>query len=223
MVHFVEKMFEVVVEPPQTPVAFFSADFTRDKLDEQVAMGRIGPGNLPVYVSNIVYGRMMAFTFTSTASMSDIKAALNAAYRGMGSFSANAQSSTRRRCPKRRSRSPRSAARRRRRSERSPRATGRTTSTSAAPLSSAYPISYTFRNLGDGSIAKVQEGTEYKIKECQPAGGGSFILDSFESPEHDVEPAQTRRRTENLADHAALARCRPRRRASSTATWRSRT
>ena len=181
IVHFVEKMFEVVVEPPQTPLAFFSADFTRDKLDEQVAMGRIGPGNLPVYVSNIVYGRMFAFTFTSTASMSDIKAALNAAYRGMGSFSANAQVEYKKTL---------SEAKISITSLGGPSEATVGTIASGnwqdyfdvpAPLSSAYPLSYTFRNLGDGSIAKVQEGAEYKIKECQPAGGGSFILDSFEA------------------------------------------
>jgi hypothetical protein len=180
MVYFVEKMFEVVVEPPPTPLAFFSADFTRDKLDEQVAMGRIGPGNLPVYVSNIVYGRMFAFTFTSTASLSDIKAALNAAYKGLGSFSANAQIEYKKTL---------SEAKISITSVGGPAAATVETIASGkwqdyfgvpAPLSTAYPLSYTFRNLGDGSIAKVQEGTEYKVKECQPAGGGSFILDSFE-------------------------------------------
>jgi len=182
MAYFVEKMFEAVVEPPQTPLAFFSADFTRDRLDEQVSMGRIGPGNLPVYVSNIVYGRMFAFTFTSTASLSDIKAALNAAYKGLGSFSANAQAEYKKTL---------SEAKISITSVGGPAAATVETIASGkwqdyfgvpAPLSTAYPLSSAFRNLGDGSIAKVQEGTEYKIKECQPAGGGSFILDSFEVP-----------------------------------------
>ena len=55
--------------------------------------------------------------------------------------------------------------------------------TENAPLTSAYPISYTFRNLRDGSIAKVSESTEYNIKECSLKGTAfsGFILDSFET------------------------------------------
>lgn len=180
MVHFVEKMFEVVVEPPQTPAAFFSSAFTQERLDEQIALGRIGPSNIPVYVSNVVYGRIMAFTFTSSAAASDVKAALSAAYNGFASVEGSVK-----------------AAYKKTLSE------GRISITSiggpaaatvamiasgewqdyfrqSADLSTAYPISYTFRNLGDGSIAKVTETTEYDIKECAPAGGTSFVLDSFE-------------------------------------------
>lgn len=183
MVHFVEKMFEVVVEPPQTPGGFFSGAFTQERLDEQIALGRIGPSNIPVYVSNVVYGRMMAFTFTSSASASDIKAALSAAYSGFGaSISGDVKAAYKKTI-----------------------ADGRISITSVggpaaatvamiasgewqdyfkqtADLSTAYPISYTFRNLGDGSIAKVTEGATYEIKECAPAGGTSFVLDSFEYP-----------------------------------------
>lgn len=184
MVYFVEKMYEVVVEPPQSPGAFFSADFTRDKLDEQIAMGRIGPDNPPVYVSNIVYGRVMTFTFTSTASTSEIKAALNAAYSGI--FKASVSLSAEH--------------------ERILR-DGKVVITSLggdsaatmemihsgdwkqyftqgpAPLTTAYPISYTLRNLGDGSIAQVSETTNYDIRQCTLLGAdfSGFVLDSFEA------------------------------------------
>ncbi|NBC86400.1 MAG: hypothetical protein GVY25_09435, partial [Bacteroidetes bacterium] len=45
-------------------------------------------------------------------------------------------------------------------------------------LSSAAPLSYTFRNLGDGSIASVTETTEYNIKTCaaRQATPGTFDL-----------------------------------------------
>lgn len=190
MVYFVEKMFEVVVEPPSTPGDFFNADFTQAKLDEQIAMGRIGPNNLPVYVSNVVYGRMMAFTFTSTASSSEIKAALNAAYKGIGTFSQEAQAAYKKTL---------SEARISITSLGGPSAATVDMIASGdwhdyfrpnqpAPLTSAYPISYTFRNLGDGSIAKVAEATEYNVKECTPAGGGGFVLDSFESADTLWQP-----------------------------------
>lgn len=184
MVYFYEKMFEVVVEPPQSPDAFFSAEFTAERLSEQVAMGRIGPNNPPVYLSNVVYGRMMAFAFTSTASTSEIKAAMNAAYKGIsGGFEANVTAEHRKVLSEGRI-SVTSLG-------------GEATATVAmiasgdwrdyftevAPLTSAYPISYTFRNLGDGSIAKVSESTEYTIKECQldSTAFSGFVLESFES------------------------------------------
>lgn len=183
MVYFVEKMFEVVVEPPQTPGAFFSADFTREKLDQQVAMGRIGPNNLPVYVSNIVYGRMMAFTFTSTASATDVAAALNAAYKGIADVNFDLDVKYKN-ILKEGKISITSIG-------------GPSTATVAmiasgnwrdyfkpdqpAPLTSAYPISYTLRNLGDGSIAKVRETADYEIRECTPMNTAGFMLDSFET------------------------------------------
>lgn len=180
MVHFIEKMFEVVVEPPQTPEAFFSEAFYQGPLDRQVELGRIGPDNLPLYVSNIVYGRMMAFTMTSTASVTDIKAALSAAYKGFVNIDATVKTAYEKTLAESRI-SVTSIG-------------GPATATAAmiasgnwqayfgkpADLSTASPISYTFRNLGDGTIAKVQETTDYEVKECSLAGGAGFVLDSFE-------------------------------------------
>lgn len=164
---FYQKMYEVVVEAPQSPGNFFSDDFTEARLQQQVNQGRIGPKNLPVYVSNIVYGRMMMFSLTSTASESDIRATMQAGYNSIGgsveaNMSAKQQSIL---------------------SESKIKITsigGDAEATLAmirsgdwsqyftegAPLSSASPMSYTFRNLGDGSIASVSETTEYNVQTC---------------------------------------------------------
>ncbi|MCW5636359.1 MAG: thiol-activated cytolysin family protein [Rubrivivax sp.] len=192
MVHFVEKMFEVVVEPPQSPGAFFAADFTRDKLDEQIAMGRIGPDNPPVYVANVVYGRLMTFAFTSSASTSEIKAALNAAYSGIFKASVSLSAEHERVLRE-----------------------GKVVITSLGgdaaatlamiqsgdwkqyfsrgptALTTAYPLSYTLRNLGDGSIAQVSETTSYDVRQCtlKDAYFSGFVLDSFETPFTQDTPA----------------------------------
>ncbi|MEL6853194.1 MAG: thiol-activated cytolysin family protein [Bacteroidota bacterium] len=164
---FYQKMYEVVVEPPQTPGAFFSEAFTQEKLQEQVDLGKMGPDNLPVYVSNVVYGRMMMFSMTSTASEDDIRATLQAAYNGIG---ANVQGNLSAKQKTILSKAKISIA-----------SLGGDANasismiksgnwkdyfTESAALTSAAPLSYTFRNLGDGSIAKVTETTEYNIKEC---------------------------------------------------------
>ncbi|MEL6651831.1 MAG: thiol-activated cytolysin family protein [Bacteroidota bacterium] len=177
-VQFYQKMFEVVVEPPQTPSAFFSDDFTQAKLQEQIDLGRMGPDNLPVYVSNVVYGRMMMFSLTSTASETEIRAMLNLAYNGIaGNVKADM-----------------SAKQKTMLEESSIAITSlggdaeatiamirsgnwKDYFTSTAPLSSASPLSYTFRNLGDGSIAKIVETDEFSISECTEKVGVPGVFD----------------------------------------------
>ncbi|NBC17384.1 MAG: hypothetical protein GVY18_08745 [Bacteroidetes bacterium] len=176
---FYEKMYEVVVEPPQSPGDFFSTDFTQAKLQQQVDQGRIGPNNLPVYVSNIVYGRMMMFSMTSTASEEDIRATMQAGYESIGGGVEAKLDAKQRRILR----------------ESKIRVTsigGDAEATLAvirsgdwsryftenAELSSAAPLSYTFRNLGDGSIASVTEATEYNVRTCtaRQATPGTFDL-----------------------------------------------
>jgi hypothetical protein len=67
--YFVQRMFSVSMVLPQTPGEVFSDAFTSQKLQEQIDHGRIGDDNLPVYVSSVAYGRILMFSFTSTASL----------------------------------------------------------------------------------------------------------------------------------------------------------
>ena len=174
---FYQKMFEVVVAPPQTPGAFFSADFTQQRLDEQVALGKMGPDNLPVYVSTVVYGRMMMVSITASATAQEISGALEASYNavvGGGSVSLSARQRTL-------LEQSRIAVTSLGGDAEATLAMIRSGDWSAyfsqnAPLSSAEPLSYTFRNLSDGSIASVTEATEYNLKTCEerPASPGSF-------------------------------------------------
>ncbi|MEM6930430.1 MAG: thiol-activated cytolysin family protein [Myxococcota bacterium] len=165
--HFFQKMFEVVVEPPSTPGGFFAETFTADKLAEQEALGRIGHDNLPIYVSNIVYGRMLTYSVTSTASEDEIVGALDATFRKLGQ-GASVEVDVRHQQVLESS-------------EIEVQSLGGDASNvlelirsgdlrayfdTDAPLSSAAPLSYTFRNLGDGSIAAVSETTTYQVTEC---------------------------------------------------------
>lgn len=173
---FTQKMFEVVVAPPSTPAGFFSDEFTPAAYRAQEALGRIGPDNLPIYVSNVVYGRMMTFSLTSTASESEIRATLSAAYDGLvGGVEANLDA--RQRAILAESTIAISSL------------GGNAEATIAmirsgnwqdyfaaeAPLSSAAPLSYTFRNLGDNTIASVSEATEYEITTCVSRAAGEVF------------------------------------------------
>ena len=181
---FYQKMFEVVLAPPQTPASFFSSDFTREKLDQQIALGKLGPDNIPVYVSNVVYGRMMMFSITSTASEQEIRGTLQVAYNAIaasGSASLSAKEAK--------------ILQESRISVTSLGGDAEATLaviqsgdwsqyfTNAAPLSSAAPLSYTFRNLSDGSIAGVTETSEYNLKQCaaRAASPGVFDFQALQS------------------------------------------
>jgi hypothetical protein len=161
--YFVQKMFTTSIVLPDSPGDFFSDAFTEDMLNDQIAKGRIGPDNLPVYVSNIVWGRMMMLTMTSTEEVSKMQAALQASYQGMsGSVSGEhlevLQNSTIKLVT-----------------------VGGDAQAALdflrtgqlgeffkddAPLTTAVPLSYTLRNLGDNAVAKVSETTSYDMVEC---------------------------------------------------------
>ena len=165
--HFVQKMFTVTITQPQTPADWFSGAFTQDVLDEQVRLDRIGPDNLPVYIDSVTYGRMMMFNFTSKGSEQEIRATLNAAFDGV-KFGVEANLST----------SQQQILRESEIQVVTVGGEGKNASAiirsgnfkdyfeSEAALTSAKPISFVVKNLGDNSIAKVSETTDYEVTEC---------------------------------------------------------
>jgi thiol-activated cytolysin len=79
-VTFVQNCFTISVDTPTTPADFFSSDFSINDILEQEALGRIGTGNAPVFLSSITYGRIIYLTVSSSSSMSDLVTTLNAAF-----------------------------------------------------------------------------------------------------------------------------------------------
>ena len=77
---FRESLYTVQIEAPQTPGQWFSQDFTADQLQRQIDLGRMGKDNVPTYVAQVVYGRIMMSTMTSSFSEADMKAALEFKY-----------------------------------------------------------------------------------------------------------------------------------------------
>lgn len=163
--YFIQKMFTTSMVLPQRPIDLFSDDFTNELLNEQIELGRIGPDNLPVYVSNIVWGRMMMLTMTSSFEVDEMKAALRASYAGISASVAAQHLNVLQNSEIRLVTvgGDQTAALNYLR-------TGQLGSFFEinAPLTSAVPISYTLRNLGDNSVAKVSETTSYDMLEFEP-------------------------------------------------------
>ena len=161
--YFVQNMFTVAMVQPQTPEAIFSNAFTREILQEQIDLGRVGPGNLPVYVSQVVYGRMLVMTMTSAHTASEMMVALTASYAAVEVNGEVTDTSV---------------------FEESVftvaavgggetgvmglLGTGDLASyfDQTTELTEAVPISYTLRNLGDNSVASVSETTTYVERIC---------------------------------------------------------
>lgn len=213
-----QKMFEVVVEPPQTPASFFSKELTVKNLQEQINLGKIGANNIPLYVSNIVYGRMMMFTLTSTASSSEIRAALNASYKGLGA-SSKIHIETRHKKILSESKISVTSLGGHSAATEAMIASGDwrsyfyvpsckdpndhstcTYSTRSAPLTSAAPLSYTFRDLGRGAIAKVSDTATYNIRECNAISPKvDFVSTSF-----DIEDDPSTKEDERIEGWSTL-------------------
>jgi hypothetical protein len=172
---FTQKMFTTSMVLPQAPRDVFGPDFTEELLQEQVERGNIGPDNLPVYVGSITWGRLLTVTMTSSHSADEMKAALSASASFPGGSAGGSLSAEHKAVLDD--------------SEIKVVAIGghaqaaidliRTGKLSEyfkedAPLTTARPISYVLRNLGDNTIAKVSETTEYAIRECEPGGVQRF-------------------------------------------------
>ncbi len=168
---FIQKMFTTSMVLPQTPSDFFSDDFTDDLLQEQVDHSNIGPNNLPVYVASITWGRMLTVTMTSEHSASEMKAALQASS-SFGGFDVSVSADARHKQVLDESEIKVVAIGGHAQAAIDLIRTGQLGEyfKEDAPLTSARPISYVLRNLGDNTIAKVSETTEYAIRECEAGG-----------------------------------------------------
>ena len=164
--YFTQKMFTVSVVQPQTPGEFFSDAFTAERLQEQVDLGRIGPDNLPTYISSVVYGRMFVLTMTSTSSIEEMRDALTASRESIGSGSISQQDLDVLNASQIRISTVGGVD-----DGLEAMITSGTLGeyfAADAPLTSARPLSYTVRNLADNSIAIVSETTDYAISQCAP-------------------------------------------------------
>ncbi|MFE3883009.1 thiol-activated cytolysin family protein [Streptomyces lydicus] len=72
-----------------TPNALINDTFTEERLNRLVNLGYMGPDNPPLLVSEVVFGRILVFSLTSTAAETDINAAVSASYDGFAHVSAD--------------------------------------------------------------------------------------------------------------------------------------
>ncbi|ORX97792.1 Perfringolysin [Basidiobolus meristosporus CBS 931.73] len=171
--YFVEKAFTVDVAMPKTPADFFNSQFTMQDLKEQIRFGRLGPDNLPIFVSSISYGRVLLYSVTSSASSSDIRATIQASYNGL---KLGVDSNLDIKHQKLLSESKISVAviGGNREAAINLIRDGNLNSffSQESTLETYVPISYTLRSIANGNLAAVSETTKYTIKACHPVRRG---------------------------------------------------
>lgn len=78
LVNFTQAYYTIDVDTPVSPAKFFAPGVTVDELSKW--MNEASP---PVYIQSITYGRRVIFSVQTDASAEEVKAALEAAYKGV--------------------------------------------------------------------------------------------------------------------------------------------
>jgi hypothetical protein len=167
--YFVQRLFTIAVDLPERPSSVFAEGVTGADLQ---ALG-ISASNLPLYIDSVSYGRILMFSFTSSASRQRIEAALEFSYNSpIGGVDGFAETDLRQTLSTARIEvfalgGPNTGVQNLIRD-------GSLASYFEAPLAinQVEPISFTVRNLGDNTLAKVGDTTSYDVRTCLPVGGG---------------------------------------------------
>jgi len=165
--YFVQRLFTIAVDLPERPSSLFAAAVTGADLE---ALGVSG-SNLPLYIDSVSYGRILMFSFTSSDSRERIEAALEFSYNSpAGGVDGFAEADLQETLSTARIEvfalgGPNTGVQNLIRD-------GSLASYFEAPLeiNMVEPISFTLRNLGDNTLAKVGDTTSYEVRTCVPSG-----------------------------------------------------
>lgn len=188
-VTFREQMYRVQYAAPR-PEDVFTSAFNEARYQQLLANGEVGPDNPPVYVAEVTYGRLMNFSMISTASETEMDAAVRMAY-GVAGTPGSVKGKIDTEYEELLESSRYSVAY----------IGGSTAATSAmmkslnwgdyfshpATAADAVPISFTLKNLKDDSLALVQELTSYDLTTCveKLADNATYTF----APEQSFTPA----------------------------------
>jgi hypothetical protein len=176
---FRESLYTVQIEAPQTPGEWFTDEFTPARIKALEDAGRMSNTNIPAYVAQVTYGRMLTSTFTSSYSETDMRAAIEFKYANpAGSVQGDAAA--------------RSQTIRENSSTTLAYLGGSAAATSAMLKSNdwteyfskpvtaadAVPISFELRSTSDNTLAVTQEITNYERTSCfdKVADNATFVF-----------------------------------------------
>jgi hypothetical protein len=170
-VSYIDKCFTVSMDNPQTPADFFGADFTFEDLNNQIRLGRIEDGNVPMFVAGITFGHMIYITFNSSAKSDELRTSVQAAFSGVVDVGGDYTDERRKIVTE---------------AQKSISATGANNAEIEALINegtigaylkqekdvrTAKPISFAFYKMTDNTLARLSERATFTVKECGEYGG----------------------------------------------------
>ncbi len=167
--YFVQRLFTIAVDLPERASSMFADGVSGADLS---GLG-VSATNLPLYIDSVSYGRILMFSFTSSASKERIEAALEFSYDSpVGGVDGFAEADLQETLSTARIEvfalgGPNTGVQNLIRD-------GSLDAYFEEPLAinQVEPISFTLRNLGDNTLAKVGDTTSYEVRTCLPVGGG---------------------------------------------------
>ncbi|MCB9688396.1 MAG: thiol-activated cytolysin family protein [Alphaproteobacteria bacterium] len=164
---FVQTLFTVAVDPPESPAGVFADDVTPEDL---VRLG-VGDDDLPLYIDSVSYGRMLLVSITGRASADELSASLEAGYSGFG-VDVNGYAAAELQSTLQSSEVHVFALGGPNAGVEALLTSGELASYFDVPLAinQVEPISFTVRNLGDNRLATVAATTDYAVRVCEEVG-----------------------------------------------------
>ncbi|MEO0494036.1 MAG: thiol-activated cytolysin family protein [Actinomycetota bacterium] len=165
--YFIQRLYTIAIDAPQTPADFFAADVTPAEL---TAAG-MGPDTPPLYVGSVSYGRILMYSITSSDSAEQIAGAIEYSYNALaGGVSAEVAASYEETL--RNARIEVLAVGGPNAGVENLIATGDLASyfEQDLALNQVEPIAFTVNRLSDNQLAEVVDTTEYTQSSCELVG-----------------------------------------------------
>lgn len=173
LVELKQEYFTMVFQTPETPEQVFAPGIRGNAVSSQM-----GPGNPPIYVGSVTYGRLFYMLFESSASEDELRASVSGAYHAAIKADASVKTSYARQLSETNVNSYAIGGS----------ASGALRASTAlmdgasgveaiwaffvdnanfSPQNPGAPISYKLVNLADNTPVRLSSATEYDVKQCQ--------------------------------------------------------
>ncbi len=168
VVTLVQPFYQMQFVPPSSLDDWFHPEVTVDELQQDM-----GPGNPPVYVSSVTYGRKVHILVESTSSETEMEAHLEAHYEAVTTVDATIDMELEERMENMKISAYVWGGSASHSDYSNPSAESvQTLLTGDQQIQTGLMLSYTLKDIRNGETVQVKMATEYDVEECSPLGVG---------------------------------------------------
>jgi len=77
---YMQNAFQIDCVAKDEPADWFADSFTDGVMSREIKKGNVGPGNPPLYISSVSYGRVLVYRMVTTKTKLEVEAAMKATY-----------------------------------------------------------------------------------------------------------------------------------------------